>query len=569
MIKLTKLFTFSFFLIIFVSCAETNSDKQSHSIEAKELVTYTLGDSLRFSLYPFVQDNQTYIVLPSFLSQDTLLSNKCNETDSLLIYLQSTVPSVFITTASGNMKSVDGSVDKSVKEKGLISIVNVDGSLEYQGCLSHIKGRGHNSWTQEKKPYNIKLENKTSIFGFRRSKNYCLLANASDGCSLRNYCTYKFARHFGMPYSIDIQPIALWLNGHYQGLYMLTERIGAGKAGANLKVQPEEKDGGILFEGIQDGDDPQMCLHTLNGDKFALKDPEIVDSIQLRSTEQRYRDMELALTSQGGINPVTGKHFSEYIDITSFVKYYLLQEIFANNDAFWGSYYFYKNADEIDSLFYAGPLWDMDKSLFLKGQRVSSCPEALYAFASNSSLFQYLCNNLQFQDSIKSIYCREASSLLRVYFDTKIDSLYHIIQNDVAIENLRWPKKSASEQDFADIKHFMHQRISFLDNLCTSDHDLIKVIVHRSPQELYMHPAVCFIEKGDTIKLNQFNTTFSGFNYVGCFDREGKSFVSSTPIQEDMELFMRWEYASFEKRFTSKMDEFRVRFGAFRQKLLN
>lgn len=59
-----------------------------------------------------------------------------------------------------------------------------------------------------------------------------------------------------------------------------------------------------------------------------------------------------------------GKQWSDILDADSAVKYYWTQEFFKNMDSSTSSTYFYKDSDSIDGKLYAGPMWDMDNSLF-------------------------------------------------------------------------------------------------------------------------------------------------------------------------------------------------------------
>lgn len=56
-----------------------------------------------------------------------------------------------------------------------MSILNTDGSLDYQGTLS-MKGRGNTTWGYPKKPYALKLDSKSKILGMKKHKRWCLLA---------------------------------------------------------------------------------------------------------------------------------------------------------------------------------------------------------------------------------------------------------------------------------------------------------------------------------------------------------------------------------------------------------
>lgn len=57
-----------------------------------------------------------------------------------------------------------------------------------------------------------------------------------------------------------------------------------------------------------------------------------------------------------------GKKWSDILDADSAVRYYWTQEFFKNMDASTSSTYFYKDSDLVDSMLYAGPVWDMDNT---------------------------------------------------------------------------------------------------------------------------------------------------------------------------------------------------------------
>ena len=520
-------------------------------------------------LHPFEKDSFLYVVLPSSWTADSLYYIDSIQSDGQVRILHSELPSIFISTESGSMDAVDNSADKSVKEKGYIRIVNADGSVEYDGKLKHIKGRGNSTWRDKKKPYNIKLKEKAQVFGFRKSKSFCLLANALETCPIGNSLTYSFAKDLGMPYSIGTQQVALWLNGNYQGLYLLTEKVGAGKAGANLKVQPDSIDGGVILESIPILGSPKQCISSTLDGFYELKDPDSISQCQLEHIQRKYQELEEAVCTKDGVNPVTGKHYSDYLDVASFAKYYLLQELFVNDDALLGSYYFYKNADDIDSLFYAGPLWDMDRTVFSNGFRAYSSPIIFYAKNRNLVFFPRLCNQPRFWESVKTIYREKASPLLSLYFDVKIDSMVEEISADADINNIRWSRNIVLQEELKEIKDFMHKRIEFLDKVFSEDSTTYhSVLINRGYQDYaWRQPVTFLVESGDTVKISELNKTLDGYRYLGCFNQDGTLFDFRTSIYEDKQLYMRWEHTSWIKRVKADVDEFRVNFGAWRRSL--
>lgn len=90
-----------------------------------------------------------------------------------------------------------------------------------------IKGRGNWTWEGfDKKPYRLKFDSKVNPVGMVKSKHFLLMAGADDDLGfLRNLVGYELSRRVGLPYTTDSQPVELVLNGKYQGLYFITEKI--------------------------------------------------------------------------------------------------------------------------------------------------------------------------------------------------------------------------------------------------------------------------------------------------------------------------------------------------------
>ena len=99
-------------------------------------------------------------------------------------------------TEGHTIKDMNNSSDHSVKCYGSMSIIVPDG---FRYCdldiapeslgpvpLDYIRGRGNSTWKAEKKPYRIKLENKTDVFGLGTNKHWVLLANAFDTTTFKN-----------------------------------------------------------------------------------------------------------------------------------------------------------------------------------------------------------------------------------------------------------------------------------------------------------------------------------------------------------------------------------------------
>ena len=153
-------------------------------------------------------------------------------TFDVVIVNESKTASVFINTESGNLDYIHA--QKGNEEEGLIEIVDAEGNTVYEGGLE-IKGRGNSTWQMEKKPYNIKLDDKENLFDMGKTKKWSLIANHGDDSMIRNVLAYEAAERAGMPYNPQFTPVDVYINGNYMGAYLLTTRIGIDKSNVDIE----------------------------------------------------------------------------------------------------------------------------------------------------------------------------------------------------------------------------------------------------------------------------------------------------------------------------------------------
>ncbi|MBO6062234.1 MAG: CotH kinase family protein, partial [Clostridia bacterium] len=98
-------------------------------------------------------------------------------------------------------------------------------SGNYSGTGS-VKGRGNTSWGQPKKPYSIKLSSKASLLDIPKTKKYAIVPSYSDDSLVRNWMTYKASLLLsGIEYVPKCEFVEVYLNGTYNGIYILVERV--------------------------------------------------------------------------------------------------------------------------------------------------------------------------------------------------------------------------------------------------------------------------------------------------------------------------------------------------------
>lgn len=320
---------------------------------------------------------------------------------SLYVLKSEGIPSLHISTESGSMDAVHA--DKSHKEPAGI-VISWDGKIILEKELEYIKGRGNATWTYAKKPYNIKFDKKTSLFGMDKAKKWTLLANCVDETLMRNHTALSLAEKLGIPFTSEHIFVDLYINNDYYGNYILCESVEVGdgrveitdltdatedanpeidieecelggaqeknynrlapgtQKWADIPNDPEDISGGYLLEYEL----PDRYVNEISGfittrrQTVVVKEPEYASEAQVRYISSMYQEFEDALFSENGYNAL-GKHYSEYIDYESFVRMYVFQEYVKNLDAAMTSFYIYKDAGS--DKFVAAPVWDFDEAL--------------------------------------------------------------------------------------------------------------------------------------------------------------------------------------------------------------
>ena len=149
---------------------------------------------------------------------------------TLAVYKSAQIGAVYFNTESGNTDNIDYSTSNklhTVSESGTIMVVEPDGTVDYNGVLEKIQGRGNGTWSDSSKklPYNIKLAASTSLLGMGKAKKWVLLANDNEDTLINNQLSYDFAKYIGVQYQVIGKPVDVYANGKYMGNYLLTEKV--------------------------------------------------------------------------------------------------------------------------------------------------------------------------------------------------------------------------------------------------------------------------------------------------------------------------------------------------------
>ena len=254
-----------------------------------------------------------------------------------------------------------------------------DVANNYNGQIG-IEIRGSSSQLFPKKQYGIELRNAigagidASLLGLPKQGDWILFAPYNDKSLVRDVLAYKLGRDLGR-YAPRTKFCEVVLNGAYQGIYVLIEKIKRDKNRVDInKLDPLEimgddltggyiikidKDTGTGGEGWASPFAPpgRSGIQTIF---FQYEYPKATNIVaeQKEYIKQYVAAFENALAGDNFKDPDQG--YAKYIDVDSFIDYFIANEVSKNVDAYRLSTYMYKKKDSDGGKLFMGPIWDFN-----------------------------------------------------------------------------------------------------------------------------------------------------------------------------------------------------------------
>jgi hypothetical protein len=300
------------------------------------------------------------------------------------------------------------------KTKGVLYIYqnkiltdSIDIGVEYRGKTSFLMS--------DKKSYGFELKGKdgkdttVSLLGLPKDGDWSLIGNVTskmhgfgfDSTMLYHVVSYEYSRMAGR-YATHTKWVELQIDGKYMGIYALTEKLERDEHKINVQSIKGEKDsisGGYILaidKGYVKGNNRKSSKfnfdmsadatyteynsfrsqYDYNGKKLNIKPygppfhenksletyftyqypkPDKISDEQKTYIKGYINDFETALLNDNFSKGDSS--YRKYIDIPSFVDYFLLNELCFNLDAYRLSTYMFKEKGGKLSM---GPIWDMN-----------------------------------------------------------------------------------------------------------------------------------------------------------------------------------------------------------------
>ena len=223
-----------------------------------------------------------------------------------------------------------------------------------------IRTRGHSTRFFPKRPYRIRFDENTSIFGMKSAKNYILLANYLDRSLIRNSLMVNMSKRLDTPmYTLDYRFVDLYINQSYRGQYLLMERVEFQKNRLDIEPNLTLDDAGFMVEldfqvYVQNRGNENLEWFKMNDKPYVIKEPNPMTAVGYQFRHTRFMNNYFHSTRQALIEK---RNYENFIDVDNWIDYFLIQEIAKNVDVGWGSIFMVK---ETGGKLKHMPHWDFD-----------------------------------------------------------------------------------------------------------------------------------------------------------------------------------------------------------------
>lgn len=374
--------------------------------------------------------------------------------DTLIITQSGGVPALYVDVVSGSMDYIHET--KGNAEAGSLRLYTQEGALDCSAQIRAINGRGNTSWDAPKKSYSVELTEQKDVLGMGAAKKWILIANWYDTTNFCSKMVFDFAAAAGAAYTPECRWTDLYLNGQYAGLYLLCER----NEFDPQRIAVDESRSFLLSLSVD------WQLDT-SRPWFASQRDNLLRIHQAGMSEDEIRDIwqcvEDAVYEEDGINPYTGQHWTELIDLDSWAEQFLLDEVFVEFDACALSQYFYYDPDS--GKVCAGPIWDTDNILNRSGKHPANILASARPYVwdrDNVPLFWVLYQKEEFRQRVVQLYEEVYRPGLLALAQGGIEDYARQCQAATVPDRIRWGKVSPYPE-VKRLSRYLEERIAFLD----------------------------------------------------------------------------------------------------------
>ena len=423
------------------------------------------------SLVYFINENNQ-LNINKIENKDEIISKDLSEKDDIEIEgteldFSSDIPVVVIDT-KGQVINGDSRISATLEiydsdkmqEDSVINSLN--DKPDFVSDIS-IKIRGNTTRLFPKKQYGFKIldeegnESNKKVLGMEKESDWILNAPFEDKSCIREPLAYHCSRKI-MEYAPDTRYCEVFIVNdgadsidevHYKGLYIMIENIKRGKNRVDIakNVSTDEDISFIVAKNPNKVDD--SILYNYGAETYIYDYNLILEYPKKKLTKSQKNDInkhlsefERVLYSDKYDIPEEGYH--TFINIDSFVNYYIINEFFRNTDAGVLSTYLHKSYGEKIK---AGPVWDFNTSMG-NGDAVSPYNDYTGFYMSEKDWFDRLLSDINFVTRVVTRYNALRNTFLsEEYLLDYIDKQSDYIKEAANRNFEKWPISIINQSD--------------------------------------------------------------------------------------------------------------------------
>lgn len=365
--------------------------------------------------------------------------------------------------------------------------------IEYRGSTSQ--------QLSPKKPFAIELRDNNgndvsrSLLGLPEEEDWVLLAPYSDKSLMRDVLTYHLARQFSQTFVPRYRYCEVVLDGQYQGVYVLLEKIKRDKNRVNISDLKSTDNAGDAVTGgyILKIDKTSGAFSRSWNSPFQSDGSNLPIQVEYPRAEditpsqfdyirQYITAFENVLQGRNFLDDAVG--YRSMVNLESFVDYFIMTELSKNVDGYRLSSFFYKDKNSKDGRIVMGPLWDYNLAYgnadYYDGFRPTDWQYRLSQPRTDTYRIPFWWGQLMkdsvFVNRVKGKWRFLRSNVLKLEnINQFIDSTSTAL-NEAQIRNFqRWPiigQKvwpnyyigSSYRDEITSLKNWIRDRVQWLDN---------------------------------------------------------------------------------------------------------
>jgi hypothetical protein len=317
--------------------------------------------------------------MKSIINQWLLAILLCGSTTTLLAQtsITSNLPIIAINAPNGIVDEPKRTATISVFNNPNGINNNAEGILPSQTYSIGIEYRGSTSQSFPKKPFSLETRNNKGenlnvpLLNYPIENDWAIITPYNDKTLLRDHLAYSLSRKMGR-WASRTHFVELFLNNSYYGVGFLAETIKQGENRVNIaKLKTTDNSGDELTGGyvikidkttgaVSPSFQSQLTNNKGLSFSYQIESPKngILTAEQYNYIRGKVYEFENSMKTLNFDDPING--YAKYIDISSMVDFFIINELSRNVDGYRLSSYMYKDKDSKNPKLMLGPVWDFN-----------------------------------------------------------------------------------------------------------------------------------------------------------------------------------------------------------------